>query len=159
MTPEQFTLIAKLVQLPESLESECAAQLIDKQSPVLNQPASDELTLWLHKLHELDQALRYAYISHRPSEFRITVGHRDTHRMPGAIKLKVGQTVRLVAHSTERWIPVRIVTLASRPTDYHQGIITEQLVKRSIFQVGNRVLFSDDQVDIEPPRAARRRKT
>lgn len=106
------------------------------------------------KIRDADAAIRAAYVVHGPMEFRITVGHRDTHRGPGTLTLDVGDIVRLVAQSTERWIPVRVTALPQNPTDYYHGVITEQLVSASRYQVGNGVMFSEDQVMVEAPRAA-----
>lgn len=109
-------------------------------------------------LRQADATIRAAYVVHSPMDFRITVGHRDTHRAPGSLKLKAGDMVRLIAQSTERWIPVRITALPDSPAGYYRGVITEQLVKSSKFEVGNGVRFSEDQVVIEAPRAASRRR-
>ena len=147
LTAEQFTLLARLIALPAELFDDCAQAVLHHPTPATSYDPA--LQFWIDKLYKLDQELRYHYVMHRPSEFRITVSHHDTHRMPGALRLTVGQVVRLVAHSTERWIPVRVVALARTPKDYHEGIIIKQLVHNSSFQVGNRVLFSDDQVDLE----------
>jgi hypothetical protein len=89
-------------------------------------------------------------------EFRVTVGHRDTHRMPGALQLKLDEVVRLVAQSTERWIPVRVTALPATPADYYRGVIVQQLVDGTRYQVGNGVMFSEDQVVIEASRASSR---
>lgn len=99
-----------------------------------------------NSMRNADAAIRAAYVLHSPMEFRIMVSHGDAHRMPGSLKLAVGDTVRLVAHSTERWIPVRVTALPDSPASYYQGVITKQLAKNSKFQTGNGVRFSEDQV-------------
>ena|SRR5690554_6715796 len=110
------------------------------------------------EIRRADAMIRGAYVLHGPMEFRITVGHRDTHRAPGTLILAVGDIVRLVAQSTEHWIPVRVTDLPATPADYYRGVITEQIVRTSRFQVGNGVRFSEDQVMLEAPRAASRRR-
>lgn len=92
----------------------------------------------------LELEIRSVFVLHGPTDFRVTVGHHDTHRMPGALKMAEGQMVRLVAHSTERWIPVRIVAVPADAGGYYEGIIVEQLVTASTFQVGDRVRFGED---------------
>lgn len=54
--------------------------------------------------------------------------------------------VRLVGHTTERWIPVRVTAVPETPRDYYQGVIEAQLVPNSKFQAGNGVRFGEDQV-------------
>ncbi|WP_143705461.1 alpha/beta hydrolase [Pollutimonas subterranea] len=108
------------------------------------------------KLHKTDAAIRCAYVIHGPMEFRITVGHRDTHRPPGATSIAIGDTAHLVAHSTEGLISVRVTALPASRVDYYSGVITGYPVKDSRYQIGNGVRFSEDQVMVEEPRAASR---
>ncbi|MGB6104597.1 MAG: hypothetical protein WBF88_12220 [Pusillimonas sp.] len=49
---------------------------------------------------------------------------------------------------------IRVNALPDSPIGYYSGVITEQLVKDSLYQVGNGVRFSEDQVMTEAPRAA-----
>jgi len=108
------------------------------------------------RVREADFAIRGAYVLHGPNDFRIVVDHRDEHRGPGVVKLTVGDVVRLVAQSTEHWIPVRVTRLPATPTGYHAGVIIQQLVAASVYQVGNSVQFSEDQVVTETQRASSR---
>jgi len=150
MTEQQFTVLAGLLGLPEP--DRAAAHEVVFESAEGSVVAAGIVA----RLREADATIRGAYVVHGPMEFRIVVGHRDTHRMPGSIELEVGDIVRLTAQSTERWIPVRVTALPDSPIGYYSGVITEQLVKDSRYQVGNGVRFSEDQVMIEVPRACSR---
>lgn len=148
MTEQQFTVLAGLLDLSEP-DRAAAHDVIFESSTgsVVAAGIAD-------RLRGADAAIRGAYVVHGPMEFRIVVGHRDTHRAPGAIMLKVGDIVRLTAQSTERWIPVRVTALPDSPAGYYSGVIVEQLVTGSQYQVGNGVRFSEDQVMVEAPRVA-----
>lgn len=152
MTEQQFNVLANLLGYT-------AAEQAATHRIIIGGKTGDAVaTQHADRLRQIDASIREVYVVHSPMEFRITVGHRDTHRMPGALKIKVGDIVRLIGHSTERWIPVRVTALPNTAADYYSGVITEQLVKLSKFQVGNGVRFSEDQVFIEAPRAASRRR-
>lgn len=147
MTEHQFVVLADLLGLADPDRSAAHAYLYgDKEGTLVTARIVDGM-------RQADAAIRRVYVVHGPMEFRITVGHRDTHRAPGTISLKVGDVVRLVAHSTEHWISVRITALPDSPKDYYSGVITEQRVLASQHQIGNGVMFSEDQVMIEVPRA------
>ncbi len=141
MNKNQFDVLARLLALPEHLRDDLYRTHLQGESP-----ATPELAHALEQLRTTDRAIRSAYVTHTPSEFRVVVGHHDTHRKPGSLKLRVGDTVRLVAHSTERWIPVQVTALPVSTKDYYRGEILEQRVVGSKFQVGNGVLFGEDQV-------------
>lgn len=152
MTEHQLNVLADLLGLSDSERSDAHGCIFrGEQGDAVAQQLAD-------KLLKMDAAIRGAYVLHGPMEFRVTVGHRDTHRPPGTLTLKVGDTVRLVAQSTERWIPVRVTALPDSPAGYYSGVVTEQLVAASRFQVGNGVKFSEDQVMVEAPRATSRRR-
>lgn len=150
MTEQQFHTLADLMGLSDPDRDATLGILFNSEegSAVAEQMAEN--------LREADLAIRGAYVLHGPMEFRITVGHHDFHRTAGSININIGDIVRLVAQSTERWIPVRVTSLPATPQDYYGGVISEQLVKGSLYQVGNGVRFSEDQVMTEGPRAARR---
>lgn len=150
MTENQFIALADLLDL--SAPERAAARRVLFENKEDDTAAIDIADT----VRRADATIRAAYVVHGPMEFRITVGHRDTHRAPGTLQLNVGDTVRLVAQSTERWIPVRVTALPDSSAGYYSGVITEQLVKTSKYQVGNGVRFSEDQVMIEAPRAASR---
>lgn len=140
MTEHQFSVLADLLGLSDP--DRAAVRRI-----VVEGTAGDTVAAQnANTLRKADAAIRAAYVVHSPMEFRVMVSHGDTHRMPGSLKLAVGDIVRLVAHSTERWIPVRVTALPDSSTGYHQGVITKQLAKNSKFQAGNGVRFSEDQV-------------
>jgi hypothetical protein len=105
------------------------------------------------RMRHADSSIRGAYVIHGPIDVRIVVGHRDTHRSPGAVKLEVGDIVRLTAQSTELWIPVCVTAQPESPVDFYSGVIVEQLVAASRYQTGNGVRFSEDQFVVETPRA------
>ena len=150
MTDHQFTIIANLLKL-------CPHQRAKAHQALFNGNGNIDTTNDIvEQIRATDAAIRGAYVIHGPMDFRITVGHRDFHRAPGALAIRVGDTVRLIAQSTERWIPVRVTSLPKTAADYFSGVITEQLVPASRFQVGNAVRFSEDQVYVEEPRASRR---
>lgn len=152
MTEQQFNTLTDLLGISGSDRAAAHRVIFTHGTPDVATNTT------VSRIRQADAAIRGAYVLHGPMEFRITVGHRDAHRAPGALKLQVGDIVRLVAQSTERWIPVRVTTLPDSPADYYSGIIIEQLVAASRYQVGNGVKFSEDQVMIEAPRAASRRR-
>lgn len=147
MTQTQFDLLARLLLIPETEHAALYRSLI-----LNSDPETPEQEKTIQAIKALDQSIRSAYVTHTPSEFRVMVGHHDTHRKPGSLKLRVGDSVRLVAHSTERWIPVKITATPATPKEYYKGIITEQLVTGSKYQVGNGVLFGEDQVLVSSAR-------
>lgn len=151
MTEQQFTVLAGLLGLSES--DRAAARYV-----ILDGGAGAAAGI-VERLKEADSRIRGAYVIHGPMEFRIVVGHRDVHRMPGALKLEVGDLVRLTAHATERWVPVRVTALPDSPPGYYSGVILEQMVSGSRYQAGNGVRFSEDQVMMDAPRALAGRKT
>jgi len=150
MTSYQFDLIARLLGVPATARAAARSVVVDSMTPAdaaqLQGCAAAELDQALSDVQALELEIRGSFVLHGPNEFRVTVGHHDTHRMPGALQLAEGQTVRLVAHSTERWIPVRVVAKPAKVGGYYDGIIVEQLVTASRFQVGDRVRFGEDQV-------------
>lgn len=152
MTKQQFDALVRVCGIHESCQKAAYAVLVQG----MEETQDDPISAAINQMRQADATIRGAYVIHGPMEFRITVGHRDTHRMPGAIQLQVGDTVRLVAQSTERWVPIQVTALPLSPADYYQGVITQQLVATSRYQVGNGVRFSEDQVMIEEPRASSR---
>lgn len=153
MTEQQFIALADLLGLPAPDRDAVHAVIFHGREPTTAAAAI------AGRLRQADATIRGAYVVHGPMEFRITVGHRDTHRSPGAVSLKVGDTVRLVAQSTEHWISIRVTALPTTPVDYFSGVIIHQIVKASLYQVGNGVKFSEDQVMTEAPRANSRRRS
>lgn len=153
MTPHQFFVLADLLGLLSSERDAAHAVIFDDKE------LTTAATAIAERLREADAAIRCAYVIHGPMEFRITVGHRDTHRAPGAVALGIGDTIHLAAHSTEHSISVRVTALPATPVDYYSGVIVEQPVKASRYEIGNGVRFSEDQVVTEAPRAALRRRS
>ncbi|MCB5362954.1 hypothetical protein H0484_04180 [Pusillimonas sp. CC-YST705] len=133
MTDEQHTLLTEILKLSG-----------DKDA------TSESL------LQDWHLRIKQAYVKHRPTEFRITVGHRDIDRFE-RLPLKVGDEIRLVSFTTERYIPVKITELPSTRFGYYRGVITNQLVKDSRFESGDSVYFSEDQV-VAPTKPTRRRR-
>lgn len=162
MTAEQFDLLARLLDMGNPCRRAAHSVLFLKTAPEAAAQTQgctpSELQEALDSLSTLALDIRGAFVLHTPADFRVTVGHHDMHRMPGALQLDIGQIVRLVAHTTERWIPVRVVTLADRPGGYYEGIIVEQLVAASRYQVGDRVRFSEDQVQTPESEVSRVRR-
>lgn len=152
MNKQQFDVLADILGLSATNKDAVHRVMFDGED------GDAVATSDVERMHRADAAIRAAYVVHSPMEFRVTVGHRDTHRMPGTLQLSVGDIVRLVGHSTERWIPVRVTALPDSPAGYYHGVIVEQLVKTSKFQAGNGVRFSEDQVMTEAPRASSRRR-
>ena len=152
MTEHQFNTLIDVLGITGSDRAAAHHAIFNDETPDITVASIVE------EIRRADAMIRGAYVLHGPMEFRITVGHRDTHRALGALTLQVGDMVRLVAQSTERWIPVRVTALPDTPADYYRGVITEQIVKASRFQAGNGVKFSEDQVMIEAPRATSRRR-
>jgi len=150
MTENQFDLVARLLGIPSPARAAARAIRVDGMEAAaaiqLQGCAVEELDQALADLQATELEIRGAYVLHGPNEFRVTVGHHDAHRMPGALPLAEGDIVRLVAHSTERWIPVRVIATPAEVGGYYEGIIVEQLVAASRFQVGDRVRFGEDQV-------------
>lgn len=152
MTEHQFNTLVDLLGITGSDRAAAHHAIFNDETPDI---AAANI---VDEIRRADAMIRGAYVLHGPMEFRITVGHRDTHRAPGTLQLNIGDIVRLVAQSTERWIPARVTALPDSPAGYYTGVITEQVVKTSRFQVGNGVRFSEDQVMIEAPRASSRRR-
>lgn len=98
------------------------------------------------RIFALHKAIKSLYVKHRPTAFKVMVGHHDYDRYPGALNLKVGDLVQLVSYSTEKYIPIKITALPRQAPGYYQGTITHQLVKNSVFEEGDCVYFSEDQV-------------
>lgn len=150
MNQAQFQALAGLLSLQDPILGAARDILVDGQdvsdASQRHGCPPQALQQAVARMRHADAAVRQAYVVHGPTEFRITVGHRDTHRWPGSLQLAIRQEVRLVAHTTERWIPVRITALPAFPQDYYRGVITAQLVANSKFQTGNAVQFSEDQV-------------
>ncbi|MFJ0392469.1 alpha/beta hydrolase [Bordetella bronchiseptica] len=162
MTEFQFELVARLLATPAPVRAAARQVLVSGQpltaAAELQGCGESELQQVLVAMEALVLDIRGAFVLHSASDFRVTVGHHDHHRRPGAVAFAVGEVVRLVAHSTERWIPVRVLATPDQPGGYYQGVITEQLVQASRFQAGDRVMFGEDQVQapaIEADRARR----
>src|SRR5690606_13836005 len=150
MNREQLATLAQLLELEEAVSNALCDVLIhgrDAADAALAHGCNGPVLLRrVDQLRAADQRIRQAYVVHGPTEFRVMVGHHSHGRLPGVLKLQVGQIVRLVAHSTERWIPVRITALPENRHDYYRGTIVEQLARYSKFQAGNGAMFSEDQV-------------
>lgn len=99
-------------------------------------------------LVDLHLAIKRVYVKHCPTEFRVQVSHRDTDRFPGSLNLKVGDTVNLVGHTTELYVPVQITSLPDSANRYYSGTVVQQLAPSSRFEVGDSVSFSEDQVKV-----------
>ena len=145
MTENQIELLLGLLGRIEPMDDAVQARLKECLRRK-ERPEDTHLAGLLDAVQVLDRQIRQAYVVHTPSEFRVLVGHHDTHRMPGALRIAIGDVVRLVGHTTERWIPVRVTALPATPRDYYQGVIEAQLVPNSKFQAGNGVRFGEDQV-------------
>ncbi len=91
MTEQPFTVLADILGL--AAPDRDAAHAVAFHHREGTMAAADII----NRLRRADAAIRGAYVIHGPMEFRITVGHRDTHRAPGTIKLGVGDTVRPAA--------------------------------------------------------------
>lgn len=152
MTEQHFDTLAELLGLDTPDRVAAHGVIIDGVEATTTSAAIAD------RLRKADAAIRCAYVIHGPMEFRITVGHRDTHRPPGTISPAVGDTVHLTAHSTEGLVSVRVTALPTSRVDYYSGVITGYPVADSRYQVGNGVRFSEDQVMVEEPRAASRRR-
>ena len=76
----------------------------------------------------------------------VTVSHDDLDRFPGALDLKQGMRVQLVSYTSERYISVRITQVPASPKAYFRGVVSEQNIGYSVFEVGDSVYFSEDQV-------------
>jgi len=150
MNREQLTALTTLLGVDETLSNALCDVLIHGREAVGAAQAHGcnpaALLERIDQLRAADQRIRQAYVVHGPTEFRVMVGHHSHGRLPGVLKLQVGQIVRLVAHSTERWLPVRITALPENRHDYYRGTIVEQLARYSKFQAGNGAMFSEDQV-------------
>lgn len=97
-------------------------------------------------LVDLHLSIKRAYVNHRPTEFRVMVGHRDASRTPGSLELTVGDVVNLVGHTTELYVPVEIISTPNAANRYYRGVVVQQLAPGSQFEVGDSVSFSEDQV-------------
>lgn len=150
MTEQQFIVLADLLGLANP-DRDAAHAVIFK-----GVEATTAATAIVDKLRQADTAIRGAFVIHGPMEFRITVGHRDSHRPPGTIAPAIGDTVHLVSLSTEGLVSVQVTALPASRMDYYSGLITGYPIPGSRYEIGNGVRFSEDQVMIEEPRAASR---
>lgn len=138
MSPSLLALLAQLLQIELSpqLEQELLGSVSTPHSP------DAQRILSLHK------SLKEHYVKHRPTAFRVVLGHHDYDRYPGALALQVNDEVQLIALTTEKYIPARIKELPEQTGGvYYRGVITQQLVANSIFQEGDSVFFTEDQVN------------
>ena len=104
----------------------------------------------------LHHQLKQAYTIDQPTAFRVVVSHDDLDRFPGALDLKQGMRVQLVSYISERYINVRITEVPSTPKAYFRGMVTEQNTDYTLFEVGDSVYFSEDQVHAVLKPSARR---
>jgi len=138
MSPSQLVLLAQLLQI--ELSPQLEHELLEANRPPYSIDAQRILTL--HK------SIKEQYVKHRPTAFRVVVGHHDYDRYPGALALEVDDEVQLIALTTEKYIPARIKELPEQTGGvYYRGVITQQLVANSIFQEGDSVFFTEDQVN------------
>lgn len=103
--------------------------------------------------------IKRSYVVHRPSAFRVEVSHTDFHRFPGALTLQIGDEIRLVSFTTEKYIPVQVIALPTTASGYYRGVITRQLAPGSQFETGESVYFSEDQVMSPNPQPEPRSRT
>lgn len=137
MSPAQLNLLAGLLQI--ELNAELEAELLDATQPPRSATAL--------RLLELHKHIKEHYVQHRPTAFRVVVGHHNHDRFPGALQLKTGDLVQLITFTTEKYVPVKIKELPEQTGGiYYRGVITQQLVSQSIFQEGDSVFFTEDQV-------------
>lgn len=148
MTEQQFIVLTDLLGLADPDRDAAHAVIFDGIE------ATTAAAAIVETLRQADTEIRSAYVVHGPMEFRITVGHRDTHRPPGTIAPAIGDTVHLVSLSTEGLVSVQVTAPPASRVDYYSGVITGYPVKDSRYKVGNGVRFSEDQVMVEEPRAA-----
>ncbi|USY26964.1 hypothetical protein NIZ92_07950 [Alcaligenes sp. 1735tsa3] len=135
MTHEQFLLLTQILNLTPNPELE---QEVRHPGAQISTQAQQILTLHLQ--------LKGAYVIHRPTAFRVVVSHDDLDRFPGALDLKQGMHVQLVSYTSERYISVRITQLPATPKAYFRGVVSEQNISYHVFEVGDSVSFSEDQV-------------
>ncbi len=160
MTPEQFDIAARLANLSPLLDR--AARTVILHNATLEQAAREhqvnceQLRKAISAVERSVLEIRGAFVVHSANAFRITVSHSDFHRMPGSLQLELGQVVRLIHRTSERLILVRVVRLPERPVDYFEGIVLKQQASGSRFAVGDRVRFSEDQVELPPDQATKR---
>lgn len=135
MTQEQFLLLAQILHLSPSPE-------LEQEARHPNGPLSPQA----QEILALHRRLKEAYVIHRPTAFRVVVSHDDLDRFPGALDLKQGMRVQLVSYTSERYISVRITQVPASPKAYFRGVVSEQNIGYSVFEVGDSVYFSEDQV-------------
>lgn len=137
MNQAQLALLCQLLKI--DLDTDLAHELLSNKNAAQSAQAK-ALIDWHKKIKE-------HYVAHRPTLFKVMVGHHDMDRFPGALDLQIGDYVQLVALTTERYIPVQIKELPKAGSVYYRGTITKQLVQNSLFEEGDSVYFSEDQVN------------
>lgn len=135
MTHEQFLLLAQILNIMPSAE-------LEEQVRTPNQARSAEA----HRMLTLHHRIKEAYVIHRPTAFRVVVSHDDLDRFPGALDLKPDMHVQLVSYTSERYITVRITQAPATPKAYFRGVVSEQNISYTVFEQGDSVYFSEDQV-------------
>lgn len=140
MNSEQLALLMEILQLslPQAVQ----------ENILLSQPPPSTYQKEVDAINALNLKIRYTYVQHRPRSFRVNVSHDDYDRFPGALLLEVNDEVRLISLMSERYIPVRITQTPNNDGVYYEGVITRKLDTQSIFEVGDRVRFTEDQVSI-----------
>lgn len=140
MNNEQLALLMEILQL--SLPTAVQEKILH------NKPPPEMFQQEVASIHALNLKIRYAYVKHRPRAFRVNVSHDDFDRFPGSLALAIDDEVRLISLMSERYIPVRITEVPEIDEVYYEGVITKQLDAQSIFEVGDRVRFTEDQVSV-----------
>lgn len=135
MTQEQFLLLAQVLNVHPSPELEQETRKPGKR-----------ISAEAQRILDLHHQLKGAYVIHRPTAFRVVVSHDDLDRFPGALELQEDMRVQLVSYTSERYISVRITELPPTPKAYFRGVVTEQNMGYKVFEVGDSVYFSEDQV-------------
>lgn len=140
MNHEQLILLMEILQisLPETIQEKILA----------NKPLPKTYEQEASAIYALNLKIRYLYVKHRPRAFRVNVSHDDYDRFPGSLMLALDDEIRLISLMSERYIPVRITQIPKNDEVYYEGVITQQLGDQSIFEVGDRVRFTEDQVSV-----------
>lgn len=141
MNQEQLALLVEILQLslPQTIQEKI----------LHNEPTTKAYQQEVTAIHQLNLKIRYLYVKHRPRAFRVNVSHDDFDRFPGSLVLALNDEIRLISLMSERYIPVRITQTPEIDGVYYEGVITQQLDAQSIFEEGDRVRFTEDQVSVK----------
>lgn len=158
MTIEQIRAVAYLLGIDQQSTSAAEDVLIDSmtinEAAHLHSVPTSRLESTISRIIEAEQRVREAFIFHGPACWEIVVGHRDTHRAPGKIALKIGDEIRLLCARVGVLVRIRVTALPEKTSGYYKGVVLDLDKSSARYRKGDSVMFSDDQAVL--PKGVRR---